>query len=101
MQTIDIHNMTHAQTREPPARVSYYLRKDLKGNNTLSEGDKKEIINFMMAKIFCVSQKIDNKHHLAREYLVMAEMLCEEVADRNLLIVTIETLFKGKHYFGP
>ena len=69
MQTIDIQNLTHAQTREPPAKVSYFLRKDLKGNSTLSEGDKKEIINYMLAKVFCVSQKVDSKHHLAREYL--------------------------------
>ena len=62
----------------------------------MSEGDKKEIINYMLAKVFCVSQKVDSKHHLAREYLQMVEMLCEDVADRNLLIISIESIFKSK-----
>ena len=77
MQTIDVHNLTHAQTREPPARVSYYLRKDdsKNGINAMNESDKKEIVSFLMAKIFCVSVNIHNKSFLHREYLTMVEMI--------------------------
>ena len=101
MQTIDVHNLTHAQTREPPARVSFYLRVDQKTSvNNLSESDKKEIINFSLTKIFCVSQKANDKHTLHREYLNIVEMLAETVIDRNLLIVAIESLYKNKSYFA-
>ena len=57
MQTIDVHNLTHAQTREPPKRVSEFLRDDgsKNGINLLLDVDKKELINFLMTKIFCVS----------------------------------------------
>ena len=77
MQTIDIHNLTAVQTREPPARVSYYLRVDgsKNGINMMTEGDKKEIINFLMTKIFCVSQAMHHKAQLHREYITMIEML--------------------------
>ena len=103
MQAIDIHNLTHLQTREPPARVSYFLRVDgsKNGINMMSEGDKKEIINFMMTKIFCVSQSMNHKGPMHREYLTMVEMLVESVADRNLFISTLGNLFKGKSYFAP
>ena len=31
----------------------------------------------------------------------MVEMLSESVADRNLFISALDTLFKGKNYFAP
>ena len=57
MQSIDVHNLTHAQTREPPKKVSEFLRDDGSPNgiNLLIDGDKKELINFLMTKIFCVA----------------------------------------------
>ena len=67
----------------------------------MSEGDKREIINFVMTKIFCVSQAINHKGPMHREYLTMVEMLTESVADRNMFISTLSNLFKGKNYFAP
>ena len=56
-QAIDMHKLTPVQTREPPNEVSDYLRLDESKNgiNLMQEGDKKELINFLMTKIFCVS----------------------------------------------
>ena len=103
MQSIDVHNLTHAQTREPPRKVSEFLRDDgsKNGINLLIEGDKKELINFLMTKIFCVSQNAYNMSPLNPEYLVMIELLACSVSDRNLLIRSIDSLFKGRNFFAP
>ena len=83
--------------------MSDYLRADdsKNGINLMNLADKKELINFVMTKVFCVSQNIYNMSALHKEYLIMVEVLARQVSDRNLVIGAIDNLFKGRHFFAP
>ena len=58
---IDINQLTQVQLREPPARVSDFCRPNANSmqkqrNGELNEEDKKELIFFLLQKIFCIGQ---------------------------------------------
>ena len=63
--------------------------------------DRKELINFLITKIFCVSQNVYSMTALNNDYLIVIELLSREESDRNMLINAFESLFRGKSSFAP
>ena len=65
------------------------------------EREKKDLINFLMVKIFCHGQNTRYMTPIHNEYLTMVELLVGSVSDRNLLISTLERIYSGRNFFSP
>ena len=63
--------------------------------------DRRELVNFLITKIFCVSQNVYSMTALNNDYLLVIELLSREESDRNMLINAFESLFRGKSSFAP
>lgn len=67
----------------------------------MTEEDRKELVNLLMTKIFCVSQNAYNMTPLNSDYLSIVELLSRQDSDRSMLIDAFGSLFKGKSSFAP
>ena len=67
----------------------------------MTEEDRKELVNLLMTKIFCVSQNAYSMTPLNSDYLNIVELLSRQDSDRNMLIDAFGALFKGKSSFAP
>lgn len=58
-KSFDLSKMTQAQLRDPPQNVSEFLKDDValktKRWSLCTENDKKEVIFFLLQKVFCSS----------------------------------------------
>ena len=67
----------------------------------MTEEDRKELVNLLMTKIFCVSQNAYSMTPLNSDYLSIVELLSRQESDRGILIDAFGALFKGKSSFAP
>ena len=62
----------------------------------LDSQDKQELILNLLHKIFCVGQHAYSMSPLHADYVVLIRHICQEVKDRHLLIIQLQSLFTGR-----
>lgn len=63
----------------------------------MNEQDKKELIFFLLQKIFCIGQPMYAMHAMHSEYIVLVKYItAASPIDRNLFVYELKSLFQGR-----
>ena len=104
---IDINQLTQVQLREPPARVSDFYRKNgsqqqAQLNGQMDEQDKRELVFFLLQKVFCIGQPGYALTPIHKEYVTLVDLICRTGPhDRKLFLDELAQLFSGRQFVVP
>jgi len=66
-------------------------------NGNMSDDDKRELILFLIQKIFCVGQQQYVMSPINKEYIVLVNLLATaSPVDRNLFVNELKSIFNGR-----
>ena len=89
------------QLREPPKIVSDFLKDDVKDKSkrwsVFTENDKKELVLFLLQKVFCCQTPTYGVGKLNEEYVSMIASIVSRPEDRMILVSSLLSLFNEKY----